>query len=46
MQRTIGLWNHYPEKFRELVANGMAYDYSWNRPGQDYLVVYDRVRYE
>ena len=46
MHRAIGLWNHHPESFRELVLNGMAYDYSWNHPGQDYVNVYRWVRHD
>jgi len=44
MYRAIGLWHEYPEEFRKLVVNGMGYDYSWNRPGQDYLNIYELIR--
>lgn len=46
MSRAIGLWNHYPELFRQLVENGMRYDYSWNQPGQDYVNIYDYIRHK
>jgi starch synthase len=46
MVRAFGLWNHYPEKFRELMINGMRADYSWSRPGQDYVNVYDYIRHK
>ncbi len=26
------MWNGYPQYFRELMVNGMRYDYSWNHP--------------
>ncbi|MBM4155230.1 MAG: glycogen synthase [Lentisphaerae bacterium] len=42
--RAVGLWNHYPRHFRELMENGMRYDYSWNHPGRDYLNIYDLIR--
>lgn len=42
--RAVGLWNHYPVYFRELMLNGMRYDYSWNRPGGDYLNIYEKIR--
>ena len=29
-----------PTEFRELVRNGMRYDFSWNHPGQRYLEIY------
>jgi starch synthase len=40
LQRAIGLWSHYPQYFRELMVNGMRYDYSWHYSGQHYLNVY------
>ncbi len=46
MERAIGLWNHHTDAFRELVLNGMHYDYSWNHPGQDYVNIYDWVRHK
>jgi len=44
LRRAIGLWNHFPNYFRELMVNGMRYDYSWNRPGQDYLNIYNHIK--
>jgi starch synthase len=46
MDRAIGLWFDYPEQFRELMANGMRYDYSWNIPGQNYLNIYEHIRHK
>jgi starch synthase len=46
MDRAIGLWYDYPEQFRELVRNGMRYDYSWSTPGQNYLNIYDYIRHK
>jgi len=40
MHRAIGLWYNYPVEFRNLLSNGMRYDYSWNHPGQHYLRLY------
>jgi len=42
--RAIACYNDYPEHFRELIKNAMRCDYSWNRPGQDYLNIYDYIR--
>jgi starch synthase len=44
LRRAIGLWNHYPKYFRELMVNGMRYDFSWNHPGQDYLNIYNYIK--
>jgi starch synthase len=44
MRRAIGMWYSYPQYFRELMINGMRYDYSWNYPGQHYLNVYEYIR--
>jgi hypothetical protein len=29
-----------PREFRELAANGIRADYTWTRPGADYLNIY------
>lgn len=42
--RAIDLWYEKPAAFRELIANGMAYDYSWNQPGQHYLDIYQHIQ--
>lgn len=44
MRRAIGLWYGYPDEFRQLIINGMRYDYSWNHPGQHYLNIYEYIR--
>ncbi len=41
--RAVGLWNHYPGEFCELIRNGMRYDFSWNLPGKRYLDIYHRI---
>jgi len=41
--RAIGLWNSYPELFRELMLTGMRCDYSWNHPGECYLEIYQSI---
>ncbi len=46
MHRAIGLWYGYPNEFRQMMINGMRYDYSWNRSGQDYLNIYNYIRYK
>ncbi|NCA68760.1 MAG: glycogen synthase GlgA [Sphingobacteriia bacterium] len=42
--RAIACYAHHPEHFRELMKNAMRSDYSWNRPGEDYLNIYDYIR--
>jgi starch synthase len=41
--RAIRLWFDHPAEFRRLIGNGMRADYSWNRPGQHYLNVYEHI---
>ena len=41
--RAVGMWNHYPQHFRELMENAMRCDYSWNHPGRDYLNIYGYI---
>jgi len=42
--RALDCYYQFPEHFRELMKNAMRSDYSWNRPGQDYLNIYDFIR--
>ena len=44
LRRAIGMWYAYPQYFRELMINGMRYDFSWNHPGQHYLNIYEHIR--
>jgi starch synthase len=44
--RAIRLWYDYPVQFRELMENAMRCDYSWSRPGSDYINIYDYIRYK
>jgi starch synthase len=46
MDRAIGLWEYYPEQFRQLALQGMACDYSWKRPGEDYQKLYEFIRHK
>ncbi|MGO9201626.1 MAG: glycogen synthase [Limisphaerales bacterium] len=44
LRRAIGMWYIYPQYFRELMANGMRYDWSWNHSGRDYLNIYNYIK--
>ncbi|MEJ2690224.1 MAG: glycogen synthase [Deltaproteobacteria bacterium] len=44
LHRAIGMWYVYPQYFRELIQNGMRFDYSWNHPGADYCNIYNHIR--
>ena len=44
MHRAIGMWYNYPKNFRELMENGMRYDFSWSHPGQHYLDIYNHIK--
>jgi starch synthase len=46
LDRALGLWHGEPALFRELVTQGMRWDYSWNRPAQHYLDVYEFIRHK
>ena len=46
MGRAIALWQDQPSEFRKLALQGMAFDYSWNHPGEEYLSVYDHIRHK
>jgi starch synthase len=42
--RAIACYYQFPADFREVMKNAMRTDYSWNRPGEDYLNIYDYIR--
>ncbi|MEM8808465.1 MAG: starch synthase, partial [Cyanobacteria bacterium P01_G01_bin.38] len=44
--RALNLWYKQPERFHQLAKQGMAYDYSWNHPGDQYVGVYDHIRHK
>ena len=46
LDRAFGLWFDYPGEFRELMLNAMRSDYSWARPGQDYVNIYEHIRHK
>lgn len=46
MDRALALWHEKPEEFRQLMRKGMGYDYSWCKPGQAYLDIYDYIRHK
>jgi starch synthase len=43
--RALRLWSTRPREFGELVVCGMRADYSWSRPGEAYLEIYEQFRY-
>ncbi len=43
--RALRLWSARPPEFRELAANCMRADYSWARPGAEYLDIYRGIRH-
>jgi starch synthase len=44
LHRAIGLWYSYPQYFRQLMENGMRYDFSWNYPGGHYVSIYNYIK--
>jgi starch synthase len=44
LHRAIGMWYSYPKYFREVMSNGMRFDFSWNHPGFHYLRIYEYIR--
>lgn len=44
LNRAFGLWFDYPDEFEQLIRQGMACDYSWKHPGQQYLDAYEWIR--
>jgi starch synthase len=44
LSRALQLWSTSPGEFRKLATNCMRADYSWARPGHDYLEIYEDIR--
>lgn len=42
--RAIDCWFHNPEKWRNLMMQGMNIDYSWNRSSNLYLDIYKKLK--
>ena len=43
--RALWLRSVRPRQFGQLAATGLRADYSWTRPGQDYLDIYAQVQH-
>ena len=46
LSRVLRLWFARPRQFGDLAANCMRADYSWARPGQEYLDIYQYIRHK
>lgn len=44
LSRAIALYKDDPVAFKTLALQGMAYDYSWNKPGLQYVEAYEYIR--
>ena len=45
LERSLDLWRNAPDYFKQLALQGMACDYSWHVPGQQYVGIYDYIRH-
>jgi starch synthase len=46
LSRALALWFTRPREFRTIVANCMRADYSWARPGLEYLDIYQNIQHK
>jgi starch synthase len=46
MERALELWDQEPEKFQKLVKQGMECDYSWTKPAEQYVGIYEYIRHK
>jgi starch synthase len=44
--RALTLWFSRPRDFRTITGNGMRTDYSWARPGLEYLDIYQYIQHK
>ncbi len=42
--RAIALYRDKPGEFKKLALQGMGYDYSWNKPGLQYVEAYEYIQ--
>ncbi|MEL6936891.1 MAG: starch synthase, partial [Cyanobacteria bacterium J06607_17] len=45
LDRALDLWYTDRSGFQQLQRQGMACDYSWNIPGEQYIKLYDSIRH-
>lgn len=46
LTRALDLYKQESDLFEQLAKQGMDYDYSWKRPGDQYEGVYEHIRYK
>lgn len=43
LSRAIDCWFHEPDKWRKLMITGMNIDFSWNKPSDQYIKIYESL---
>ncbi|MEM6518810.1 MAG: starch synthase, partial [Cyanobacteria bacterium P01_C01_bin.70] len=46
MNRAFDLYYDEPDFFQQLALQGMQYDFSWKKSGQEYIELYDYIRHK
>ena len=46
MDRAINVYYSEPKLFQQLAMQGMQYDYSWKKSGDEYIAVYNYIRHQ
>jgi starch synthase len=46
MNRALDLYYDEPAIFQQLAQQGMQYDHSWRKSGQEYIKMYDYIRHK
>jgi starch synthase len=44
--RALDLWQYSPGLFEKLAIQGINCDYSWKKSGEQYVGVYEHIRYK
>lgn len=42
LNRAIDCWYHQPDRWRQLIINGMNMNFSWDKPSDAYLKIYNK----
>jgi starch synthase len=46
MNRALDVYYDEPKIFQQIATQGMQYDYSWKKSGDEYIKLYDFIRHK
>jgi len=43
VEKAVNIWRHEKKKYKEMVANALAQDFSWDKSAKEYLRLYEKL---